>query len=278
MFRYIGGFVRIGHSAYSTASMSVLLIPAAACIIYKKRNTRILYIWLILMIGIPLLSLPHDIRAIFATGPIAIAVTLLLCNMERFSHKGVARHRISIVVALVTGIIVVIALLYSAYCYDNMMDGILRDELRQMWSACSLVGGNSAAKSMLLRSGINSMMDGTVLGLAALYGRLAACGIVQALLMVAAFILFIANHEKNCLARLLMLSCGYAVMLETIDAVLSCIVGVPFGAGLPFISYGGTGFIVNGTIVGLLLSVSNWRQIAPYEEDAVPNVTRVAKV
>lgn len=274
----LGGFVRIGSGAYSIVSMSVLLIPATACIIFKKRGTWRRYIWLALMIGVALLLQPHDIRAIYVGGTLAIAVALLLCHMERFTHVGMARYMVSMAAAVATILIVVTALLYSAHCYNNMTDGILRDAMRQIWRDSSLIGGNTIAQDALLGSGINSMIDGTVLGLAALYGKLTACGIVLLLLAAAVVILMMGNRERNCLAGMLMLSCGYAVLLQTLFSVMSCLAGVPFVVGLPFVSYGGTGFLVNGILVGLLLSVSNWRCVAPYEEDRESGVTRLVRI
>lgn len=265
-YQNIYGFARIGGRAFSAAALSPMLIPVTACILYKARKRRCLQLVeaIIIMIlsvaGLFCIDAPSSAVMLIAGGLLVAVYRIIYCHVEVQNRKWPLIAAVGLIIVLMVLALIAMGHTASAVELQN------HEQLARAWNESVWVGGSITAQKILQQGTLNTMSDGSLIGIGALYGKLVSILIALALLMVALFILCYAARESNLLAGMLMFSCGCSILLQLITAIVSCVISITtFGAGLPLYSYGGTGSLVNGILIGLVLSVQNWRRIAPYE-------------
>ena len=91
--------------------------------------------------------------------------------------------------------------------------------------------------------------------------------LVFIILLISAKLILDAKNIKDQYGKLLVIGMGTLYIVQSIASVLinvNCMLQV--SVNLPFVSYGGTYFIINAIEIGLVLSVYKRKDVIEYEE------------
>ena len=91
--------------------------------------------------------------------------------------------------------------------------------------------------------------------------------LVFIILLISAKLILDAKNIKDQYGKLLVIGMGTLYIVQSIASILinvNCMLQV--SVNLPFVSYGGTYFIINAIEIGLVLSVYKRKDVIEYEE------------
>lgn len=261
------GYVRLGRIAFAAPSIVPLYLLFYAGAMYHFRYRQLRKLWSVLILELMPFVLLIQMHAVLAAFMLLIGTTGIFssaANAGLFSLGKRAKTAFRIIPFVIMVVLVMEGLLTYGNVYQPAEAGM--SNLSQSWYMSRWVGGSSSAISLLQSAAINPMTDGTFLGIAALWGRLATIGITAILLVLSAGILYFATTQSNYLGKILGTACGYALLLQTILSVVSCfLTKTTLGAGVPVFSFGETGAVVCAILLGMVMSIETYHDITPFE-------------
>ena len=119
-------------------------------------------------------------------------------------------------------------------------------------------------------SGMPELSDFMLCSVAGYYGILAAVILAGVLLFLLLRFLQISIRQRNQLGMMMGTGCAVVFLIEAGFYFLNNLGIIYLGNYCPFFSYGGTGTIVTYILMGILLSICRYQNVAPERKTAGP--------
>ncbi len=267
VFQNLNGYVRLGPVAFQTVSLVPLYLPLFGGVAYALRREKALRLWpLLACAGLTAVLLFVLQGAPLASTQVVGTIMMLLSAGEMLDVDHRKYDRIVGMALVLAVILSAMIIAWQGNAAKVPTEFTYQESVSRSWQWSRWIGKSSTAVAAVKLGTTNVMSDGTFLGIAAVYGKLAAAGIVAILVILAGAVIVLSIRQRNLLGKMLGIGCGYSILLQTGLSVISCFcVGNPLGMGLPVFSYGGTGMAVYAAIIGTVLSLSAYRDITPLE-------------
>lgn len=277
-------WIAVGPLSVDIKLVLLLYIPLYGAILYSYRGGgRGAVLKGVLWILLPLL-LAFRINSMITAALLFFTCGIMLALAVRQGWYQVPVRRT--VAAVAAPLLASPALLAGAVWLFSGVDSYRWDRLRLMWEPviffgkleetndfhylafhlqrlllnCRLVGEGAGAEQY----GVGEVSDFMLTYLSAFCGILVAAALLLLLAFLFLRFLRLSLRQTNQLGRMMGAGCSLVLLFEVIFYTLGNLGMILFAGGYcPFLTYGGTGTLVTGVLLGLLLSIYRHQHILP---------------
>lgn len=277
--------VNIAGIVFNLRILILLAVPMFALLIYRYKGEGYgavikLFFWNILFTSIAFL-VPVFYSAII----VAASDFILFCIAAAKGWFRISRKLVFGVTAVILGLCVfyVAGIVFSDTVSDAVLESYQSERIRYFFgksentedydyqgkTAREIIDGSQRLgyDSEILADAIERMPglgnDYTLVGLTAAFGSYAGILAVLLLMAITTAAVRIAVRQRDDLGKILGIGCGLVFFFEILISVLTSLHLMPSAmAILPLISQGGSQIFVMYTMIGLVLSIQRYRDIA----------------
>ncbi|MBQ7791909.1 MAG: FtsW/RodA/SpoVE family cell cycle protein [Clostridia bacterium] len=270
-------FMSIGHLQFYVPGIAMVCFLLSFCgFLEKLRNKGWMGIWILLLLamgsGVMMLLIPAMSEAVFLA--VAYVVILLLAvRKNHFSAYGKIQFYsllcLSLVVSVSVFLILIVSFPYRLERLFAFVDKGASDPMNSGWiyQICHkiLVSSRWIGKANpILEGDISWVMPDNMGGFALLnlignYGWLVGILAILIVCLLIFHMIRLGCRVKYTFGKHLCYGCSILLSLQFICGILMNLVCFPLvNVSLPFISFGGSMYLINSCMIGLILSV--WRQ------------------
>lgn len=266
----IYGHVRIGITVFSAISLVPLYIVMYAGSLYvliRRRLNRLLIIPLELLPVALLMLLNAYLPAIM----LSIGELLIFIRANKVQTKNLYESTAGPLPYDVINCTILIAAAISATIIAHIQNGQdnyseIVSTMWKIWRQSNLFGESNNSINLLKSTAVNPMTDYTFLGITALCGKIASLAIIVIDTLLVVGIERASSCVSDISGKLLCNGSSCAMLIQILGSVVSCFTSdSSLGVSVPIMSYGGTGLMINCIILGIALSVINYRSVTPFE-------------
>lgn len=278
-------WVNIAGITFNMRILILLAVPVFALLIYRYKGEGYgavikLFFWNILFMSIAFL-----VPAFYSALIVAASNFILFCIAVAKGWFKLSRKLVFGVTAVILGLCVlyVAGIVYSDTVSDAVLKSYQSERIRYFFgkgeSSTDYDYQGKTAREIIdssRRLGYDSEIladafermpglgnDYTLVGLTAAFGSDVGILIVLLLLAITAAAVKIAVRQRDELGKILGIGCGLVFFFETLISVLTSLHLMPSAmAVLPLVSQGGSQILVMYIMIGLVLSIQRYRDIA----------------
>lgn len=278
-------WVNIAGITFNLRILILLAVPVFGLLLYHYKGGSYgavfkLFLWDILFIFIAFL-----VPAFYSALIVAASNFIMFCIAVAKGWFRISRKLVFGVTAVILGLCVlyVAGIVFSDTVSDAVLKSYQSERIRYFFgkgenttdydyqgkTAREIIDGSQRLgyDSEILADAIERMPglgdDYTLVGLTAAFGSYVGILVVLLLLAITAAAVRIAVRQRDDLGKILGIGCGLVFFFETLISVLTSLHLMPSAmAILPFVSQGGSQIFVMYIMIGLVLSIQRYRDIA----------------